>query len=78
MKREKEKVRMRKSQTTVIIIFLLDYIFLRKQGCSQPKILGVGGREQSERFLELGHRGRSESPVGVWGETPEAEPLFAF
>ena len=78
MKREKEKVRMRKSQTTVIIIFLLDYIFLRKQGCSQPKILGVGGREQSERFSELGYRGRSESPVGVWGETPEAEPLFAF
>ena len=37
------------------------------RGVASQKFLGEGPREQSERFSELGCRGRSEPPVGVWG-----------
>ena len=47
---------------------------------SQKFLGGRGGvgREQSKRLLELGYRGRSEPPVGLWGKAPEPELLFAF
>ena len=76
LKREKEKVRMRKSQTTVIIIFLLDYIFLENRAVASQKFLGWGAASKARGSRNWG-TGGVLSPLLGSGVKPQKLSLYS-